>query len=348
METIGIRVDVNEMVATGHFMRCATISEQLQRMGYAAVFISADTQIMPFAKERGLEYHILHTDWRHLDKEIQQLVSYLKGAGISKLLVDTYMVTEAYLQALADAEISVLYMDDLDAMHYPVKALVNYSPGCSADRYEEKYHDTKVRLLLGADYVPLRTQFREHTKDYVKRNGIHRIFLTTGGSDPMGISELLIRSILTEPSFQDATIHLLTGRFFHASEELFGADALFGKRVILHQNVSNVAEIMAACDIGITPAGTTLYELSACGVPSVSFVFADNQEADALFFDQEHLIPYAGDFRDSMETCCGRVIAELKKIAALSAVDYKALCAKMCGTVDAKGAERIARALADL
>ena len=58
METIGIRVDVNEMIATGHFMRCATINEQLQRMGYAAVFISADTQIIPFVKERVLEYHI--------------------------------------------------------------------------------------------------------------------------------------------------------------------------------------------------------------------------------------------------------------------------------------------------
>ena len=348
METIGIRVDVNEMIATGHFMRCATINEQLQRMGYAAVFISADTQIIPFVKERGLEYHILHTDWRHLDKETQQLVSYLKGAGITRLLVDSYMVTEAYLQILADAGINVMYLDDLNAMHYPVKALVNYSPGCREINYEEEYSNTGVKLMLGADYVPLRAQFREHTKDYMGRNAVRRIFLTTGGSDPMGITELLIRNILAEPFFADVTIHILAGRFFHASEELFGEHALFGKRVILHQNVSNVAEIMASCDMGITPAGTTLYELSACGVPAVSFVFADNQESDALSFNQEKLIPYAGDFRDSMDVCCLRIITELKKIASLSVCDYKALCAKLCGTVDAKGAERIAQALANL
>ena len=59
------------MVATGHFMRCATINEQLQRMGYAAVFISADTQIIPFVKDVNLgasNYAASWVDWTDWDQ----------------------------------------------------------------------------------------------------------------------------------------------------------------------------------------------------------------------------------------------------------------------------------------
>ena len=345
METVGIRVDVNERVATGHFMRCATISEQLQRMGAAAVFISADTQIVPFAEERNLEYHILHSDWKHLEEETAKLISYLKGTEIRTLLVDTYLVTERYLKTLRDAGIHVLYMDDLDAMKYPVEALVNYSPGYQDGDYGKTYKDSGTKLFLGAAYVPLRAQFTQYAEEYLKRNGLHRIFLTTGGSDPMGIAEQLIRRILSDPLFADVEIHLLAGRFYHAPESLFGGDSPFAERLMLHQNIPNVAEIMAPCDAAVTPAGTTLYELSACGVPSVSFVFADNQETDALFFDKEGLIPYAGDFRENPDRCSEQIIQELYRIAALSTENYRKLCEKLQSSIDGKGAQRIAEVL---
>ena len=345
MEKVGIRVDVNEKVATGHFMRCATISEQLQRMGAAAVFISADTQIVPFAEERNLEYHILHSDWKHLEDETKQLISYLQGTQIHTLLVDTYLVTEQYLEALREAGIRVLYMDDLNAMKYPADVLVNYSPSYLDGNYSEEYKDSGTELLLGVSYVPLRAQFMQHTQEYLGRRGLHRIFLTTGGSDPMGIAELLIRRILSDPLLADVEIHLLAGRFYHAPSSLFGADSPFAGRLVLHQNVSDVAGIMAPCDAGVTPAGTTLYELSACGVPSVSFVFADNQETDAIFFDREGLIPYAGDFREDPDACCENVIRQLYRIAELSPEDYRRACEKLQGTIDGKGAQRIAEAL---
>ena len=42
MMKIGIRVDANEIVATGHVMRCLAIAEELRKIGQELLFISAD------------------------------------------------------------------------------------------------------------------------------------------------------------------------------------------------------------------------------------------------------------------------------------------------------------------
>ena len=38
-----------------------------------------------------------------------------------------------------------------------------------------------------------------------------------------------------------------------------------------------MSEVMKYCDIAITAGGSTMYELCACGVPMITYAFADNQ-----------------------------------------------------------------------
>lgn len=50
--------------------------------------------------------------------------------------------------------------------------------------------------------------------------------------------------------------------------------------------------------------GTTLYELCAVGVPSVSFTTADNQLSAVKTFSDVQIIPYAGDACSSLDATC--------------------------------------------
>ena len=89
MNKIAIRVDANEIVATGHIMRCRTIAGSLAQMGCTVVFVSADYNIAPYI-ENEYEYYVLESNWRKMEQEVVVLLDFLNAEGISKLLVDSY------------------------------------------------------------------------------------------------------------------------------------------------------------------------------------------------------------------------------------------------------------------
>ena len=58
-----------------------------------------------------------------------------------------------------------------------------------------------------------------------------------------------------------------------------------------------MAGLMRSCDIAVTAGGTTLYELCACGIPSIVFTMADNQLEFTESFYKRDAIWYEGDAR---------------------------------------------------
>lgn len=356
---IGIRVDANEVVASGHIMRCRTIAESLRELGQEPIFISADDGIATYIEGEGYEHVVLGTDWQNLDSEVDKIKEVLLQKEITSIILDTYYVTLNYMESLKKAGIKILYIDDLDKFKYPVDVLVNYSPSYLECDYEEEYRDSETKLYTGIEYVPLRKQFRQVNNKQLKIDTITTgnttsvddkeitdIFMTSGGSDPLGISEHVICAILENSEFKDVTVHLLAGRYFKMTDKLTqlsqAKNAYDKPRFILHQNVSNVAEIMSSCQLGVTPAGTTLYELSACGVPSVSYIFADNQIADAVFFDKKGMISYAGDYRIDADKCVASIIDKLMQYKNMGLAGRAKVSVLLQSQVDGRGAERIA------
>ncbi len=393
MDKVAIRVDANEIVATGHIMRCRTIAGSLRQMGCSVVFVSADYNIAPYIGEDFPGY-VLESNWRQMEKEIVVFLDFLQMQGIKRVLVDSYQVTPLYLKILRDQGIKVMYIDDMQKDIYPVRALLNYSPGAPELSYNEKYAEKGFHpmMLLGTKYIPLREQFwqRSHMvagiteKEKEERYGtdgellvnidlvaheneessagVHRtygfddggvknIFLTTGGADRRGLSELIIGAILSEPElrFRDPKnkkIHLLAGRFYRVTPKV--ESYIEDGYVVLHQNVDNVAEIMGGCDVAITPAGTTLYELCAVGVPSFSYVFADNMEPDALYFNRDDLVPYVGDFRDDARGVMDRLMRKLCDFSKMDSASRIEIGERLKKIIDGQGADRIAEALLDM
>lgn len=335
---IGIRADINETVATGHFMRCATIADELVKKGADVIFYSADEGISSFARERGYEYEVLGSRWDDLDSEIP-LVSRMKECDV--ILLDTYYVTPGYFDALNALGSKIVYIDDIHRFHYKADVIVNYSPSYTEYDYQKEYEKDDTILCLGTDYVPLRPQFSSY-KDEDHQGSDFRIFITSGGMDTYGICEKIISSIY-KTSNANTKVVLLVGRSFKITDYL--KDLVKDSFLEIHQNVSDVASIMRSCDIGITPAGTTLYELSACKVPSISYTFTDNQLSDARFFDDKGLISYCGDFRNGEQVFVQKLSEKICELRNKSESEKKALGDKMHDMIDGKGAMRIASAV---
>lgn len=338
-----IRTDGNETIATGHLMRCLTIARALKRRDALPVFMVSDMdsvsllQNMLTPEERAERtFPIIHlqTNYREPEQEIPTVQNILSSHTVSYLLVDSYFVTENYFNSLRQL-CRIAYIDDLQSFDYPVSLVVNYDLVVNTGFYK-----SAERIFAGSSYTPLREQFS--LCPYRLWDEVRDVFISTGGTDPFNIAAGLTRQLLSSSGFEEACFHILTGPMHVHRAEL---DALAAKneRVVLHENVTDMAGLMAECDLAVSAAGTTLFELCAIGVPSVSYTMADNQLPGAGAFHQAGLIPCIGDIRnnpDFFETACEAMLTLAKDPAA-----RRQQSMRMRMAIDGAGADRIAAAL---
>ena len=305
---IAIRVDGNPQIATGHVMRCLAIANELKKSGQTPLFIVADDNSEHLLQSSGYQIINLHTQWDMLDSEIPQITAVLRQHTISKLIVDTYFVTETYLSALEDV-CPVIYIDDLNLFRYPVSVVVNYNIYAFDIPYQEIYHGTKTKLLLGPQYAPLREEFQNI--EPCIRDTVRKILITVGGSDRYNIAGKILRQITADERFSGIEFHVVAGRLNPHIAELRGL-ADDNPLIRIHQNVTEMAKLMHSCDLAVTAGGSTMYELCACGVPSVCFSWADNQIMSVRAFSEKGIVPCAGDIRIDEMKCIYQILDLLK------------------------------------
>lgn len=287
------------------------------------------------------------------------------------LFIDSYYAAPAYFQTLR-RYFRVAYLDDLRRFDCAVDLLINYdtTEDCAC-------YDRAVRKLLGPQYTPLREQF--HNVAYEVRPTAGHVLLSTGGTDPCRIAETLLGILYPEsiipPScpaddsasalqehlcsvkperFESEALPLLRSLHYHVltsrsntSFEALTALARVCPSVHIHTNVQNVAALMASCDLAVSAGGTTLCELCAVGVPSVSYLMAENQRTAVETFAKEELIPCAGDLQNTDLPDISVLIRILNLLADMARAPKAraAVSTAMRSFLDGSGADKIAAAL---
>ena len=330
---IGIRTDMNSTIATGHVMRCLSIAQELQNQKEDVIFFLADGQAAGLLESRGFPYVVLDSKWDDLEIELPVLKVAMKQKGISKLLVDSYYVTESYLRQLGSMA-EVAYLDDLNAFDYPVHSLICYANYWEDLKYQRYYEYT--RFYMGPSYAPMRSAFKHCRKHKIKPVA-ERLLMLSGGTDRYDVYEQLLSRIDLS---QYKRIDVICG-MYDKKYEMIKHRYREHANVVVHQAVEDIEKYMQAADMAVSAGGFTLYELCACGTPAVSFSLADNQLCNVRKFHADQMIEYAGDAR--FDPVAEKISACLEKYRC----DYKERrrSLKMQQLADGRGAERIAKAL---
>ena len=284
------RADGNPQVGSGHIMRCLSLAVAFQDDGQAVVFVTADDCFQAAIRKRGYECIVLHTEYDHMEDELPELLPVLQDIRPRCVLLDSYFVTPDYMAAVK-REAPLVYIDDLNAFDYPADLVVNYTLYGGKLAYPQN-----KRYLLGPKYALLRREFRnvpqQHAKEQVKD-----VLLTTGGADSEHVALRCVQYLWERP--EDGTIyHVVLGGMNQDAAEIERL-AVGRAHIVLHRNVSDMRSLMLGCDVAVSAGGTTLFELCACGVPTVTYVLADNQIMNAASFEEAGLILNAGDIRNN-------------------------------------------------
>ncbi len=333
---IAIRADGNEVLGMGHLIRCMSIAKALEKQGAQCVFFVAQEKAGAFIREKGFACEVLFTDFENMEMEVPRIEELLKEYEPCLWLVDSYQKTAKYIQMLQKV-CPVFVLDDMGEPAFGAEGIINYN--IYGDRMT--YHNAEnAKTLLGAQYAPVRETFSK--EPYQVRDEVRNVLITMGGSDKLDITGNLCKSLL-ERFPQDIDITLICGRFNPHLQKLL----LLQKsetRVHVLVDVADMWNKLALADVVVSAAGSTLYELSTMGVPTVCCYYVENQRRLAEGFAEKVGLCNAGDYSREPMAVLQRMTDEVCKL--LNDKVYRQnLSGRMQEVTDGQGAGRIAAEL---
>ena len=344
-----IRADGNSIIGMGHIMRCMSIADAIVDIdkNNKPVFITACEEGCQMITDRGFDVILTDTDYKEMETELPRLEELLNKEDV--ILVDSYQVTKEYYKRLGEL-CHVACLEDMGEP-YPVELLINYNIYAPklADCYCNNQNEANVdnlpqNILLGVQYMPLRKDFSIKA-EYVIKDKVTNVLITTGGSDPYFASDAFCEAFLDNEILAEKNIiyHIVSGPFNKFKNDLirkYGNN----RSVVIHENVKDMKNLMLASDVVVTATGSTIYEVSALGVPMICFYFAENQKQGAEALAELTPVVNAGCFAAQKERVAEKILNTLIKCT--ESKRYRELLSmEEMKLVDGKGATRLAEAI---
>lgn len=349
------RADANHNIGMGHIMRCLSIADSFKAKGHFVSFVVADDCAKSLINTRGFRVEILHSDYSDMLSELDCW----PDIPIDVLIVDSYFVSYKYLTSLKKKkQFLLVYLDGRAAFPYPVDALINYNIYGQKMDYETLYEgERKPVLILGPTFTPLRSMFQGVMLKKQPQK-VQNVLVSTGGADGLHLS-LSLLCALEKFSNWAYRFHFLIGAM-NVDKEIIYSIAHRLPFVVVHENVSDMRTLIESCDIAVSAAGSTLYEICSCGVPLITYSVADNQIPGAETFKKLSIAENVGDLRipetiESEKIVSGKMKSDVAEVI-LNAVnqlssDYEKrikMGFRMQKLIDGFGADRIVKKIEDL
>ncbi len=251
-------------IGYGHLYRCIALGEVFISKGFPVLFFLENE------KEKETLQTLLPCARIWEKKEIKR---YLKdhSENLAHLFVDVYhnhFKEYSYLEELEKPTTTTV----IDAAFSGLALNTDMVFKVGFQEYQQKTETVyrpdgrKSLHFSGNDYFIFRKEF-EKDFNYKCRQEAYRVLVTMGGSDPCQLTELVAEGL--ELIVKTLHVTYVLGRGF--SDERFNELKRIHQQTIHNitysQNISNMAETMAANDIAIINGGNTRFELALIGVP---------------------------------------------------------------------------------
>lgn len=249
-------------IGLGHISRCMSLYAEVTKREILTDFIiNGDVSSVDFL--RGITFK--NENW--LQGEF--LHNYITADDY--IIIDSYKAEKAVYDSIVKLSNQAMFIDDIGRLDYPEGIIVNPSLDSSSIDYSNSPNNI---LLSGPDYVIVRPPF-VGIKRKTALNGLKRILITMGGTDVRELTPLLINNVCKK--LEDIEFDIVIGSKETAD---FYEQYLGFKNVAIHYNIdaTEMFNLMINCDLAITAAGQTIYELLATQTPFIPIQIIENQE----------------------------------------------------------------------
>lgn len=258
----------------GHLTRCLSIYQAFEEKGIQPLYIAN-------CDEEGKKFipnvNLLQIDWI---EQGEQLINTIADFNIA--VIDSYLAPKDLYERIYKTVKKAVYIDDYLRIDYPPGIIVNGTVGAENLPYKK---DIMHEYLLGIDYMPLRKEFWDIVINDQKNaeNEIKNVLITFGGQDIKKMTEQMIKFL--NEHFPKYKVHAVIGN----NRKL---DIASCKNINLYNNLTadEMKNLMLKCDVAISSASQTVYELFKSHVYIIAIGVADNQKNNITGLIREGII----------------------------------------------------------
>lgn len=285
---IAIRADGGPAIGMGHLIRCSAIARRAVLLGHTVCFFTR-AKYAKYIGEMGFDVSAL-PDCSNVESEAAAFIKVASDYGADCALVDNYEWTEpCYIKT--KEKLYTVVIDDCARLLYSADILINANLYAS----ELDYSRCKVTAkLLGGRYAILREEFKDIPPAKIGHK-VQRVLVTMGGADINNYTPVVLKEL---SDISGLEIIVVAGPLTQCADAIKNTAECCKSKITIMSAPGNIAEIIGSCDIAISSAGTTVYELCAMGVPSILIMQADNQSLICDYFRKTGYMQVLGDYKD--------------------------------------------------
>lgn len=343
------RVDAASFMGTGHLRRCVSLAKALRNSGAACTFVARDwggdlsAILGDFAKFLILLPKSVgvrpddYAGWvgKSLEDDATEFCRALADVPIDWVIVDHYGIDERWHRRVREYySCSIMAIDDLANRPLDCDLVVDQNWHVDHDYKLRRVNIGGARVLGGPRYAMLDPVYTDAPKWNAKAE-VETIGIFLGGSDAIDAMSPTL-DMIEQTGFK-GRIRCVLGSS-NPAESALRRRAAESDRIEILQDLPNLADFFAQCDLQIGAGGGATWERCCIGAPTLALVCADNQR------EILHAMASAG-YQWGAELDDRPLQRQLLRLALTdqqARADISARCQRL---VDGKGALRIANIL---
>lgn len=304
---ISFRTDASVQIGTGHVMRCLTLADALRERGAQCTFVCRPHtgHLLDAIAQRGHTAHALprvglvgnanvadptHAAWLGTDwqSDAKDMIEVMGAEHTDWLVVDHYALDRRWEQALRPHCQRLMVIDDLADRPHDCDLILDQNLGRTIADYDHLLGPCS-EAFMGPQYALLRpefSQFRSRSLSRRKAPQLKQLLITMGGVDKDNATGHVLDVLRICSLLPELTITVVMGPNAPWLKQVKENAASMPWPTQVLVGVSNMAELMAECDLAIGAAGGTAWERCSLGVPSLILVLAENQQEGANALQQ--------------------------------------------------------------
>lgn len=287
--TYAFRVDASKEIGHGHLIRCLTLANELKKSSIKCLFIANKLNYFLEARvlSMGHEIYNLPSSYTHKfswEKDALFTQEILQKYKISWLIVDHYLIDKKWETIQRKNCKNIMVIDDLVNREHECDLLLDQNFGRKNLDYYNMVPKSATVIsglnfsLIGEEFLKIRDKFMPDRNFRSLKN----ILITMGGSDPRNLTTMALKEIAKTNLNSSSIISVILQK---NSQNISDVKSVLTKNFPFKSNlffdVSDMSKILVGQDLIIGAMGISLWERCCLGIPSISMVVEDSQDAVA-------------------------------------------------------------------